>query len=88
MIDSNHNSLRPKETEVELIYSDFPEEQNFKLPLDSYAQLESLLSHVSGSSTDRQSRPPTERENLIPINEEGIMITEKGATRSLLEKIE
>jgi hypothetical protein len=26
-------------TEIELAYSDFPEEDRFKLPLDSYAQI-------------------------------------------------
>lgn len=31
--------LVPKDTEVQLCYSDFPEETTFKLPLDSYAQI-------------------------------------------------
>jgi hypothetical protein len=59
-------------TEIELAYSDFPEEDNLKLPLDSYAQIESLISNSSRPETDRE-RPPTDRET--PISEGTIFIT-------------
>lgn len=62
MIDSAHLP----QTEIEFIYSDFPEENTFKLPLDSYAQLESLISNEEGSSI--RSRPATDRDHLIPVN--------------------
>jgi len=51
---SHHN------TEIELAYSDFPEEDKFKLPLDSYAQIESFISNDSRSASSR-SGPHTER---------------------------
>lgn len=65
-----------------------PEEGNngFKLPLDSYAQVGSLISHESNSNTDRNSRPPTDRD--LPYNEETIIITEKYLSKSMIEKFE
>jgi hypothetical protein len=33
------STLEKQQTEVELAYSDFPDEERFKLPLDSYAQI-------------------------------------------------
>lgn len=72
-------------TEIELAYSDFPEEDHLKLPLDSYAQIESLISNSSKAGTDR-SRPPTDRET--PVSDDLIYITEKVVSRSIIEKYE
>lgn len=72
-------------TEIELAYSDFPEEDHLKLPLDSYAQIESLISNSSRPGTDR-SRPPTDRET--PVSNDLIYITEKVVSRSIIEKYE
>jgi hypothetical protein len=64
-------------TEIELAYSDFPEEDQFKLPLDSCAQIGSLISQRS--NTDR-----SEREYPLPT--ETVIITEKVVSRSIIEK--
>jgi hypothetical protein len=44
---------QPNGTEIELAYSDFPEEDQYKLPLDSYAQIDSLISNSSSPDTER-----------------------------------
>ena len=71
----------PKETEVELAYSELPGETEFKLPLDSYAQIESLISN----SSQKSSRPPTERS--LPNLDEPLELRERHS-QSLLEQYE
>ena len=65
------SNMEKHTTEIELAYSDFPEEEQLKLPLDSYAQIESLISHSSRPGTERER----EMETGVWMGGETVFIT-------------